>query len=90
MNLKVRFLNPAFYFSLFLAIVTPILGYAGITMADLTTWESVLNLLKMAISNPYVLGLIVVSVYNALVDFTSKGITDSALAKTYTKPNSDK
>lgn len=86
MNLKVRFKNPVFIAQLILAILTPILAYAGLTVQDLTSWQALGEILLGAISNPYVLGLIVVSVWNALNDPTTAGITDSAQALTYDKP----
>ena len=86
MNLKVRFKNPVFIVQLILAILTPILAYAGLTFQDLTTWETLGNLLLGAISNPYVIGLIVVSVWNALNDPTTSGVKDSARALTYESP----
>jgi phi LC3 family holin len=86
MNLKVRFKNPVFIAQLILAILTPILAYAGLTLQDLTSWQALGEILLGAIRNPYVLGLIVVSVWNALNDPTTAGITDSAQALTYDKP----
>lgn len=86
MNLKVRFKNPVFIAQLILAILTPILAYAGLTIQDLTSWQALGEILLGAIRNPYVLGLIVVSVWNALNDPTTAGITDSAQALTYDKP----
>lgn len=86
MNLKVRFKNPVFIAQLVLAILTPILAYAGLTFQDLTSWAALGNILMGALSNPYVLGLIVVSVWNALNDPTTAGITDSTQAMTYDKP----
>lgn len=86
MNLKVRFKNPVFIAQLILAILTPILAYAGLTVQDLTSWQALREILLGAIRNPYVLGLIVVSVWNALNDPTTVGITDSAQALTYDKP----
>jgi len=86
MNLKVRFKNPVFIAQLILAILTPILAYAGLTVQDLTSWQALGEILLGAINNPYVLGLIVVSVWNALNDPTTAGITDSAQALTYDKP----
>lgn len=86
MNLKVRFKNPVFIAQLILAILTPILAYAGLTVQDLTSWQALGEILLGAIRNPYVLGLIVVSVWNALNDPTTAGITDSAQALTYNKP----
>jgi phi LC3 family holin len=85
-NLKVRFKNPVFIAQLFLSVLTPILAYAGLTVADLTTWSALGQVLIDAIMNPYVLGLVVVSVWNALNDPTTKGLSDSAQAMTYDAP----
>ena len=89
MNLKVRFKNPVFIAQLVLAILTPILAYAGLTFQDLTSWETLGKILLGAISNPYVLGLIAVSVWNALNDPTTSGVGDSNRALTYVKPFKD-
>ena len=86
MNLKVRFKNPVFIIQLILAILTPILAYAGLTLQDLTSWAKLGQILLQALGNPYVLGLIAVSIWNALNDPTTAGITDSDLALTYTEP----
>ena len=86
MNFKVRFKNPIFIAQFILAILTPILAYAGLTVQDLTSWSKLGQLLINAISNPYVLGLIAVSVWNALNDPTTAGVTDSKQAMTYQIP----
>ena len=86
LNLKVRFKNPVFIAQLVLSIFTPVLAYAGLTVQDLTTWKALVDLLISAISNPYVLGLVVISVWNALNDPTTAGIGDSDNALTYTEP----
>lgn len=86
MNFKVRFKNPVFIAQFILAILTPILAYAGLTLQDLTSWQALGAILIGAIKNPYVLGLIAVSLWNALNDPTTAGITDSAQALTYDKP----
>lgn len=89
MNLKVRFRNPVFIAQLILAILTPILAYAGLTAQDLTTWAKLLDLLISAISNPYVLALVAVSVWNALNDPTTKGLKDSKQALEYEIPKGE-
>ena len=86
MNLKVRFKNPVFIVQLILAILTPLLAYAGLTVQDLTSWAILGNILLEAIKNPYILGLIVISVWNALNDPTTAGLKDSKQAMTYNKP----
>lgn len=86
MNWKVRFKNPLFIAQMILAVLTPILAYAGLTVKDLTTWQALGDLLMGALSNPYVLGLVVVSVFNAITDPTTSGVKDSEQALTYTQP----
>ena len=86
MNWKVRFKNPLFIAQILLSVLTPILAYAGLTVKDLTTWKALGDLLIGALSNPYVLGLVVVSVFNAVTDPTTSGVKDSEQVLTYTKP----
>ena len=85
-NLKVRLKNPVFIAQIILAIITPILAYAGLTAQDLTTWGALGELLLGAISNPYVLALVVISVWNAVNDPTTQGVKDSDKALSYEKP----
>lgn len=85
-NWKVRFKNPVFIAQLILAIIMPILAYAGLTLQDLTSWSVLGDILLGAIKNPYVLGLIAVSVWNALNDPTTAGVSDSIQALTYEIP----
>lgn len=89
MNLKVRFKNPVFIAQLFLSILMPILTYAGLTTQDLTSWSILGDVLIGALQNPYVLGLIIISVWNALNDPTTSGFKDSELAMSYSKPKKD-
>lgn len=86
-NWKIRFKNPVFIAQLVLAILTPIMAYAGITASDITTWAKLGELLLSAIKNPYVLTLVVVSVWNAINDPTTKGISDSLRAMYYVEPH---
>lgn len=85
-NWKVRFKNPVFIAQLILSVLTPILAYAGLTVQDITTWGTLRNLLVSALSNPYVLGLVIVSVWNAVNDPTTSGVSDSVNALTYEEP----
>ena len=86
-NFKVRFRNPVFIVQIILAVLTPILAYAGLTVADLTTWKALGDLLIGAIKNPYVLSLVIVSVFNAVTDPTTAGIKDSERAMAYSYPH---
>lgn len=90
LNWKVRINNPIWWVQMALAVLTPIMAYAGITASDITTWGALGNLLWGAVSNPYVLMLVAVSVWNALNDPTTAGIGDSKRALTYDEPHIDK
>lgn len=86
MNWRVRLKNPIFIAQLILAIILPILAYMGLTVEDLTTWETVFNCVLLAVKNPYVLSLVVISVWNALNDPTTAGLGDSVRALNYDEP----
>ena len=86
MNLKVRVKNPVFWFNIALAVVAPVLAYFGLTGADFTTWEFVLETIVKAVQNPYVVFGVAVSVWNALNDPTTGGVGDSKRAMGYEKP----
>lgn len=89
-NWKIRLKNPSFWVSVVIAVFAPIFAYMGITANDITTWASLGNILIQAVSNPYILLTVGVSVYNAVIDPTTTGITDSAKALTYDEPNGEK
>lgn len=84
-NWKVRFKNPVFLVQILISILVPILTYFGLEAKDLTTWKSVFDLVVNALSNPYVVSMIVVSVFNAINDPVTKGYTDSERALNYTE-----
>jgi phi LC3 family holin len=85
-NWTVRFNNPNWWIRLFLAILTPIGAYFGVTGADFNTWQVVGETFLQAIGNPYLLVLIAFSIYNTVPDPTTAGIGDSLRALTYKKP----
>ena len=89
-NWRVRIKNPAFWVSIAIAIVTPILAYFGLTAQDMTSWGAIWDVVVQAVSNPYVILTVAVSVYNAIVDPTCTGVTDSSRALQYVAPNSIK
>ena len=76
-NWKIRFQNPLFIAQIIMSILVPLLSYVGLTVEDLPTWTKVFELLSQAIMNPYCLALIVISVYNTVIDPTTKGMSDS-------------
>ena len=87
LNLKVRFRNPVFWVQIGLSILLPIMTYYGLTPQDITTWGKLGTMIWSAIQNPYVLSMVLVSVWNALTDPTTEGLGDSARALTYEKPS---
>lgn len=85
-NWRVRFKNPTFIFQMVLAVLTPILAYLGMSFAEVTTWGTLGELIAQAYSNPYLLSLVLISVYNAVTDPTVKGLSDSKQALGYERP----
>lgn len=90
-NWSIRFnaKNKAFLYRVALAIALPILTYFGINFQDLTSWDAVFNLFGKFVSNPYLVGLTIVNILNIIPDPTTKGLSDSERALSYTKPYED-
>ena len=88
-NWKVRFKNPVFWANIGMAILLPILTYMGMNWEDMTTWATLGNVLADAIQNPVIVVAVIVSVWNALNDPTTAGVSDSAQAMTYTAPKTE-
>ena len=55
----------------------------------MTTWGAIGQVLLDAVKNPVVIVSVVVSVFNTLTDPTTKGLSDSKQALTYTQPKAD-
>lgn len=89
-NWKVRFSNPVFIAQLALSVLMPILAYMGMDATAITSWPILGEILLQAISNPYVLAMVAVSVWNCINDPTTSGVTDSDRAMSYDKPATDK
>lgn len=78
-NLDVRFSNPQYWFMIGIAIIMPIVSYLGLNVADITSWGMLMDMLGQAVMNPYLLVLVIVNVYNATIDGTTKGFKDSQM-----------
>lgn len=89
-NWKIRLKNPVFITQIVMSILLPILTYMGLTVQELTSWDALGNVLLQALRNPYVLGLVVVSVFNAVNDPTTSGLSDSTKALYYKSLNNQK
>lgn len=88
-NIKVRFKNVHFWIQVALVALTTMIGYAGITGTEITTWPKLWKLIVDTFSNPYCLFLVAVSIWNAIYDPTTKGLGDSKQALNYNKPKED-
>lgn len=87
-NWKIRLQNPKFWLQVGLSIFTPILTYYGVKSDDLTTWGQVFALLFEAASNPQVLLIVAMSMWNSIQDPTVATLGDSqtVLQAVYIKP----
>lgn len=87
-NWKVRFSkdNLTFILRFIGALAIPILAYFGLKFEDITSFDTLLDVLVRVVSNPYVLGLTVINALNMIPDPTTKGINDSEKALNYTEP----
>ena len=86
-NWKVRLKNPVFWVQIVAAIVLPILAYLGLSWEDMTSWSALGGIFLEAVKNPVILVSVLVSVWNAINDPTTKGLSDSQRAMEYQKPN---
>lgn len=91
-NWKVRAKSPQFWVGLLGVIASPVLAYYGLSYADMTTWDSIGNVLTQFFTNPFLIGTVVMAVFSfvgVLADPTTKGISDSERALTYIEPKDD-
>ena len=88
-NWKVRLKNPVFWVQIAVAVFLPVLAYFGLNWEDMTTWGAIGKVLLDAVRNPVVIVSVIVSVWNAINDPTTKGLSDSAQALTYDKPKEE-
>ncbi|ARD47555.1 phage holin [Sporosarcina sp. P33] len=89
-NWKVRFRNPVFLGQLLLTVFGPVLVYYGLVPTDITSFPALIELLKDAFSNPFVIGTMIYGFYNAVTDPVTAGLSDSRQALTYDKPKDDR
>lgn len=89
-NWTVRFNNPQFWLGIALSILVPPLAYTGTEFSEVTSWGKFFAILGEGFKNPYIVLMMLVSIYNAVVDNTTKGLSDSYIAKQYLRPRTDK
>lgn len=88
-NWKVRFKNPMFWVGIIVAIVATALTQLGMSWEQVTSWATLGQVLLDAVSNPVVVVAVISAVYNAVIDPTTAGVSDSKSALTYTKPKKE-
>ena len=89
-NWKIRFKNPVFWANLAVAIFLQMLAALGLRWEDVTSWAALGNVLLQAVQNPVIVVSVIVSIWNLIGDPTTTGLSDSANAMKYDKPNGEK
>lgn len=87
-NWKIRFSrkNIIFIVQVVTSVIIPVFTYFGLKASDITTWAVLYDTFMNAVKNPYVLGMMALSLFNAVTDPTTKGINDSESALGYIEP----
>lgn len=89
-NFKARAKNINFWIQVLISVAAPVLAYTGLSAQEFSSWSILGSTILEALQNPYLLGLIFVSLYNAISDPLTTGFTDSAKARTYDSPSAEK
>jgi phi LC3 family holin len=81
-NLPVRAKNPWFW----VGLVGVVLSAMGVSPDMFTSWGAVWDAIVNLVSNPFMLGSVVLAVLGVFVDPTTAGISDSKRAMSYKSP----
>lgn len=84
-NIPVRFKNPWFW----IGIVGVILAAMGVSPEMLTSWGAVADAFIALVKNPYMIASVIMAVVGVITDPTTKGLSDSTQALTYTVPKAE-
>ncbi len=85
-NWKVRLKNPVWWAHAIEAALIPLIIGVGLQWSDMTSWATLGETIMTALGNPVVVVAAIVSVWNTIIDPTTKGLSDSKQAMTYDKP----
>ncbi len=88
-NWKVRLLNPAFWLGIVVAVFATVFTQLGVSWEQVTSWATLGQLLLDAVSNPVVVVAVLSAVYNAIIDPTTYGLSDSKNALKYETPKKE-
>jgi phi LC3 family holin len=84
-NIPVRLKNPWFW----VGLVGVVLSAMGVSPDMFTSWGAVWDAIVNLVSNPFMLGSVVLAVLGVFIDPTTAGICDSTNAMTYNKPKKE-
>lgn len=85
-NWKARAKNPVWWAQVSAAVVLPLVAGVGMSWGDMTSWQTLGSTLASAMGNPVVVVSMAVSVFNAVTDPTTEGLSDSIQAMGYEHP----
>lgn len=86
-NWKVRLMNPVWWIHAIEAVLLPLIVGVGLEWSDMTTWATLGNTIVLALGNPVVVATMLLSLWNTVLDPTTKGIGDGERAMKYIKPS---
>lgn len=84
-NFLVRAKNPWFW----IGLVGVVLTAMGISPETLTSWGAVIEAVKELVTNPFLLGSVIVAILGVLNDPTTAGLGDTNQAMGYKEPRKD-
>jgi phi LC3 family holin len=85
-NWRIRFINPVFWVHVAAALFVPVSVHFGVNLEQITTGAALGGLMLEAVSNPSVVFAMGVSLWNLIVDPTTRGESDSVRALRYNRP----
>ncbi len=88
-NWKVRLKNPVWYAQAGAAIIIPMLAAVGLEWKDMTSWEALFAVIKAAFESPVTIAAVLVSLWNTIIDPTTRGFSDIERALCYETPGGE-
>ena len=88
-NWLVRIRNPMWWVQVVASIVMPLIVGMGSNWEAMTSWPLLGSTILSALQNQVGVMTMLVSLWGAITDPTTKGFGDSSLAMTYEKPKDD-
>lgn len=76
-DLMKRIKNPIFNINLIGSLIFTVLAYFNLKAEDITTFPKLYEIIKLTVSNPYLLCMIIFNIWGIIYDPTTKGVGDS-------------